>query len=186
MSTSSIAEHPPLVGEPLARPSQPQYFDELLEPPTATLRRDAEHPVLLGHPAEPEPEVQPPAGDVVQHGGVLCDAERVVEGRKHHRGPDLEPFGHGRDGGEERQQRRDVSVRRAVMLGEPERVEADALGESRELERVGVQLRVAALVPRRDLKRELPETELHSRAKRSAARITPLAGASNEPASVTE
>ena len=98
-----VPERLTLEREPPAGPRSSQDLDRLLGAGAALGSRRAEHPELLLAPAVADPQDQPAARELVDHGGVLGQPERVVQRREHHPGPELDPFGRG---GERRQHRR--------------------------------------------------------------------------------
>ena len=85
--------------EPLLRPRALKDLRELGEPLPPALVLGAEHPVLLGRPSQPEPEVQPAARDVVHDRRVFGDPEGVVERGEEHRRPELDATGARGNGG---------------------------------------------------------------------------------------
>jgi hypothetical protein len=89
----------------------------------------------------PEAGFHPAAGEVVEDGQVLGDAQRVALQRRQ-RDPeaDPDPGGGGRDraGGDER--RGAVSVLLAVVLGQPDVVDAQPVGLGRQLDALAIGL----------------------------------------------
>ena len=79
-------ERTTLVGEPLPGPCQPEDVDRLDRSTKALADRHAEHAELLLPPPESQPQDQAAPRDEVDGGGVLGQAQGVVEGREHHPG----------------------------------------------------------------------------------------------------
>ncbi len=107
----------------------PQRLDPLVRPCT---------PLLDGHSggdevprplaAHPQPEQEPPPGDVVERRSLLRDEARVPERQEHHSRSERDP---ARDGGEGRERDAEVEDRivEREMLAGPDRVVPQLLGE---------------------------------------------------------
>ena len=145
--------------EPAAGPRSPQDLDGLLGPGAAFGLRRAEHPELLLAPPVAETEEQPAARQEVDDGRVLGESQRVVERREHDAGPELDPLGHRGERREQREHRRQITVRRTVVLAHPRGVEPDAFGQAHELERLPVLLPEGSFRARRELGREQPDAD---------------------------
>src|SRR6266511_1917777 len=76
-------------------PQLVQPLELLLEPPAATAERSAERLVVVGASAQPDAQVQAPAGDAVDHGGLPGQQRLVVGGQQHRGGRQAYPLGHG-------------------------------------------------------------------------------------------
>lgn len=93
-----------------------------------SLTRHSQHLELLGSIAKTDAEPQPAAGDHVNEGGVLRQPQRMMERGEQNERADRDPPRPRRDGGECGHDRREISVVREVMLGNPNRIEAGLLG----------------------------------------------------------
>jgi hypothetical protein len=79
--------------------------------------------------AAPDAEDHPPARELIEHGELLGDADRVLEADDDDARGDLQPFRSRRDRRAEHGNRRNVAaVVEEVMLGEPHRLHAHQLG----------------------------------------------------------
>ena len=108
-------------------------------------------------------EVHAPAGEVLQHGVVFGDLDRVVGRDEGRRGRDDEALGLRGDVGERRRGRRRPE-RRVVVLAEREDVEADLFGVLRDLDRRPNALGFARGVARDGVLRDVADrhdAELH-------------------------
>ena len=116
-------------------------------------------------------------GQQVDGGRVLGQPHRVVQWRQQQAGADLDPLGAGGDGRGHRHQRRHVAVIHEVVLGQPHRVEAQPLRLDRQLDRLAVEVGVAALVAGWPLAGDQSVAELHGAMLatiRSAVAYAPL------------
>ena len=130
-----------MVGEGFGPPGQAEDLDPLLDERGSVFPRDAEGLELLDAVAQADTEDQPAAGDRVDDGGVLGDAQRVMQGKQQHPRADVDAAGAGGNGGGRREQRGAVAVIEEVMLGEPDVIVAHRLGGSGLIEDLAVDLR---------------------------------------------
>jgi hypothetical protein len=170
-----VSEGSSLEREPTAGPRSPQDLDRLLGPGAAFGLRRAEHPELLLAPAVPDPQEQPASRELVDDRRVLGQPERVVQRREDDAGSELDPFGHGGERGEHREQRREVAVRGTVVFAHPRRVEPDAFGQAHQLERLPVLLLERSLRVRRELGREQPDADAEAH-RRDVTRLCSAGG----------
>ena len=126
--------------ERLARPGLEQDGDGLVEPLAPPLPGDAEVGVLLRPVAEAEDQRDAPAGDQVEHGDVLGQADRVVQWGDHRRQADVGRLRAGRDRGREHERGGQVAVVGRVVLRHDDRAQLVLVGVGRLLQRRGVQL----------------------------------------------
>lgn len=85
--------------------------------------------------AAPDAEFDPAAAEQVGQGGVLGDPERVVQRQRRHRGTEPDPVGPcGHCGEVDERGGDDAALRTQVVLGDPEGVEAEVLGDHGEPE----------------------------------------------------
>ena len=77
-------EHLALVGEALARPRAPQDRDRVDQARDPFLDRNAEHPELLLAPADAQAEREPSVGELIDHGRILGEPDRIVERGEDH------------------------------------------------------------------------------------------------------
>ena len=84
----------------------------------------AEQPVLERRDPAPDPEVDPPARELVEHRDLLDEPDRVVQRQARDEQPEAQPLRLARDGGEEDRLRRRRRQRVAVVLGEVVAAEA--------------------------------------------------------------
>ena len=124
------------------------------------------------------PSIEPAAGDDVERGRPLGDADRVVHLRHAHDGAvaDADALGPRGDGGEEHLGRRAVRVLlEEVVLDRPHRVEAELVGQHRLLERVVVRLLLAGARQRRRHRQLEEDAELHRRDRTVRPHDRPMA-----------
>ena len=113
----------------LSRPHRGQHLDRLVHPPPSLIAAQPECIELHVAMSEADPEVEPPARAPIEHRRGAGERERVVLGGEQHRGSHPEPArqpGHEREGVE---RRRGPSVVPDAVLGGPDRVEPELLGE---------------------------------------------------------
>ena len=109
-------------------------------------------------------ELEPAAGEDVEHGGPLGDADRVVElgDADHDAVPDADVLGLHGAGGEEQLGRGAVRVLlEEVVLDRPHLVEAQLVGQAHLLERVHVDRALALAVPGTGHGQLVEDAELH-------------------------
>src|SRR6266511_2246167 len=147
--------------ESLAGPCPPQDLDRLRRPAQALAAWPAEHPELLLPPPEPEPEDQAPHRELVDHRGVLGQAERIVERGEHDSRSQAHALGDRGHRGEHRQERRQVPVPGAVVLADPRGIEPELLGQPDHLEHLAVLAVERPVGPGHDLPGEQPNPHLH-------------------------
>ena len=82
-----------------------------------------------------EAELEPAAAEQVERAGLFRHPDRVVQRQHGHRGAEPDPAGLHRGGGQQ-QVRRRAGHQRGVVLGDGDPVEAEFLGEHRELHEV--------------------------------------------------
>ena len=92
----------------------------------------AEQPVLEGRDPAPDPEVEPPARELVEHADLLDKADRVMERQARDEHPEPQALGLPRDGGEEDASATASPKRVAVVLGEVVAAKAGRVGLAQE------------------------------------------------------
>ena len=90
--------------------------------------------------AHADAEVEAPAGEQRERGGVLGESDRVVQRQQHQVRADPHPGRALGDRGGDHERRGRVAVVDEVVLGEPHRVEAELLGGDDLVERAAVEL----------------------------------------------
>ena len=111
----------------------------LLEAGHTPLPGGTEHRVLVVHVAEAEDELRAPGAELIEDHRLLGDGDRVVERQHDGAEPQADatrPRGHRR---REHERPRRVAVRRPVVLGERDGVEAGSIRLLGQLERRGVE-----------------------------------------------
>ena len=104
----------------------------------AAARVDAERPELLVHPADPDAEDQPPAGQLLDRRDPLGGQQRRPVGHDQHADAEADPLGDPGEEGE-RRERLEVAPVRALrvlgrerqVIGDPEIVDPGRLGGAR-------------------------------------------------------
>ena len=82
-----------LVGEPFPRPCAGHQVEGLLEAADPLLPRDAVSGELLGDVAGRDPEHEPSAGQIVDHGDVFRELQRRIERHEENARPDPHALG---------------------------------------------------------------------------------------------
>ena len=100
--------------------------------------RSAEALVLRHSIAEPDTEVEATVAEDVDHRGFLGELRRLAQRGEQHGGADADGARACRDRGREGERLREIAVLEEVVLGEPHRRRAEALGTLDELERARV------------------------------------------------
>ena len=118
-----------------------QDFQRFIHDSAALAAVDAEALELFDAVAEPDAEVEPPVAEDVDGGGVFGDADRVVQRQQQHPGADAHARGEPRGGRGDRQHRRRIAVLDEMVLGNPDVVVAEPLGQLHLAEHVVVELR---------------------------------------------
>ncbi len=129
-----------VVAERLARPGQLQDVDALFGERHAARNRDAEGAELVRRIPEPGAQLHPAAGDLVEDGEVLGEADRMRERQQGDIGGDAHPLRHGGGGAGDGGEAREVTVLDEVVLAEPHEVEAELVEEGELLEGLGVDV----------------------------------------------
>ena len=160
-SNAVEGEHLAPVGEALPGPRTSEYGHGLDRARQPLPHRDTEHPELLGSPPDTEAERQASAGELIDHRGILREAQRVMERREDHSGAQRDRGRRRRERGTHHQERGQVAVGCAVVLTQPGGVESHRLREAHELDRVTVLLGEGAFRSGRDLAREQPDADAH-------------------------
>jgi hypothetical protein len=122
--------------------------------------RHAEQLELALAVAEAEADLEPAAAQLVEHGDVLGEAQRVLERAEQDRGADPHRRRPLRDRGQHREDRRQVAVAGDVVLGEPDRLVAE-LFRPRDLVEVLAVERVPGPVPAGRVAEVVPDPESH-------------------------
>ncbi len=127
--------------DPVARPSLQQHLHAFLQVFPAALLAHAVPHELQRAIAATQSHDEPAVAQDVQRGRLLSQAQGMVEGQDEHRQADVHPLrasGHGRGqhGG-----RRGQAVVGVVVLGEPDGVEPQLLGEDHLVDFLGDDLR---------------------------------------------
>src|ERR1700730_14315320 len=135
-----------VVAERLALPGFLDDLERLAKARLALAIGNAEDIVGARGSAAPDPELEAALAQMIDGGGFLRDAQRVVEGQDIHRRADVEALGAAGDGGGHGDRRGDDGAGRVeVDLPEPHAVEAESLGRVRGLE--GLAKRVSLTQP---------------------------------------
>jgi hypothetical protein len=155
---------PALVLEGLARPRRAQDPHLFLEVGRSRGPVPTEELVLVPAVARAGHDREPTARREVEHGDVLGQPQRVVQGHLQggHAHPDaLRPPGHR---AAEHERRRAVAVLQAVVLGQHDEVEPLLVGPGGEVEGGPVEVRRARRAPRRRAEVEADHDERHQEA----------------------
>jgi hypothetical protein len=124
-----------------------QQVELLREQPFVVLQVVAEQRERLDEGAPPRQHLGAAAGEQVERGEALEDADRVVRAEHGDGGGEADPAGPTGDGGQDHLGRRDDEVG-AVVLADAEHVEAHRLGQLRLLHDLAHPLRGAGRDPR--------------------------------------
>ena len=147
-------------GDGAVGPDAPCDLDQLLGAPRALGDRHAEQLELPLAVAEAEPDLQPSAAQLVEHGDVLGEADRVLERAEQDRRADAHRRRSLRDRGQHREDGRQVAVVGHVVLGDPDGFVAQLLRQGDLVEVLGVEP-VVRHVPLRRVAEVVPDPELH-------------------------
>ena len=115
-------------------------FERLIHQARAMAAVDAEALELLDAVAEADAEVEASIAEDIDGGGVLGDADRVVQGQQQDPGADPDARGEARDRGGDGQHGGGVAVVDEVVLGDPDVVVAKRFGELDLVEQFVVEL----------------------------------------------
>ena len=108
----------------------------LVEPLPALLARDADRVELgLGHPAADADGVVPAVGDDVEVGDLVGQPNRIPPRRDRDEGAQADPLGASCEVGQRLNRVGRHAIWRAAVLGEPDAVEAERLGQVAQCER---------------------------------------------------
>ncbi len=138
-----------LVGEPLAAPGQLEDLDGLVGTRATLALGHAEHGEFVRLVAGREPDVEAAAGQLVDHGQVLGQPQRVVQRGQQDRGAEAGRGGSHRQRAQRGAQRRQVALLAEVVLGQPDRGEAELFGAGGLVQGLPVQLRPGPAPPGR-------------------------------------
>jgi len=133
------AHSAPLVREWLAGPRLAQEAGDAVHRLLAVGQALAEALEFGGHVARAQDRQDAPVAQVVEHREILGEAHRVVERRDQRGDHDAHALGAGGDRCGHHQRRRQVAVGRAVVLGQRDHREAEAVGPGALVERGTVQ-----------------------------------------------
>ncbi len=139
---ADVVEVPPLavVAEALTRPGQAEDVDALLGARDPLGHGEPEGPELVGGVAEPDPQLDATARELIEHGEVLGQADRVGERDDRDVRGDPHPRRHRRRGAGHGDERREVAVLDEVVLAEPDEVEPEPVEHADLLDRLGVDV----------------------------------------------
>ena len=118
----------PSWGERLPLECLQQNVDGLVEALPALVECVTEAVELVALIATAQADIKPAAAQEVGGGDLLEDDQGMVQRQHDDGGADTDPFGVGREVHREHQRTRQVAVRREVMLGAPDAVEAQPVG----------------------------------------------------------
>ena len=126
----------------LAAPERPHQPDRLVGAAAAALERDAHEVELVAVPADADAEREAAAGELLQRRDLLREVHRVVQRQEHDRRPEPDPLRPAGDPAERDERVVDAAVRVDALgadddvLGRPDRVEAELLGQPRPTRRI--------------------------------------------------
>lgn len=114
---------------------QPVQRGDAVPVPVGVVPAEAARRVRVGSGADAQ--LQPPVGQRVDDGRVLGDAPRVLQRQRDDGGAEPDPLRVLRDGGQQHERRRQQAAEMpVVVLGDPERVEAEPVRLHRQLDRL--------------------------------------------------
>jgi hypothetical protein len=117
--------------EPGAKAAQ-DHLGGLVEPFPRFVHRPPEGLELPPGEAATDPEAQAAAAEMVEDGHLLDDAQGIVPGQDHRRGPEIDIRADGREVGHELQVVRAERVVVEVVLHGPQHIEAEIRGQAGE------------------------------------------------------
>ena len=151
--SSLMVKCSPLKEKGLSRPCLQDDFDTLVEPAPAFGERNAETLVDVGESAPADAELHPAVADLVQRGDLFGDTHRVGQGQQEHRRAQPDSPGAARDGAGNGDRRGQYPGGTEMVLGQPDRLDAQLLGFIHQPERLFERLVFAGAVPYRELQK---------------------------------
>jgi hypothetical protein len=151
----------PVVCKGPAGPGAASDLDKLVGSRAAFGPRDPQRAELLDPIAGRNPEFQPAATQVVDDGGILSEADRVLEGSEDDRGSQSHGRGSHRERREHREHGREVALVGHVVLGQPDRLEPERLRRLHLIQHLAIKL-VIGPVPLGRISKVVPDSELHA------------------------
>ena len=120
--------------------SETQYFDGVGEPSGPRRPIDPERSKLLVDVSKAETENHSPAGQLIHDCHIRREPHRVVQGSERDASAEFDPVGGRCHCGEQHKRAGQVRVVPAVVLADPERVEAGLLGGLRQCDCIAIPM----------------------------------------------
>src|SRR5438034_3405789 len=151
---------PASIAERFPSPCQPSDLHQLVGSRAAEPPIDAQCGELLDPIAGSNPELKPATAELIDYGRVLREANRVLEWGEEYPRAQARGAGPHAEGGKHRKHGGKVAIVGHVMLGKPDRVEAERLCPGSLIQVLAIEL-VVRPVPAGRIPEVVPEAELH-------------------------